>query len=92
MKYCYYISFSLSGLVSVACCVCVFCVLGGVLDILSAYIYYTWSYSEEPGYKGQPKNSSAITQPRDHMSMASQNGRPSRISGALKGDKQTSDY
>lgn len=33
MKYCFYISFSLSGLVSVACCVCVcvFCVLGGCL-------------------------------------------------------------
>lgn len=33
MKYCYYISFSLSGLVSVACCVCVcvLCVGGGCL-------------------------------------------------------------
>ena len=43
----------------------------------------TWSYSEAPGYRGQPRNSSAITQPRDHMSMASQKGRPRMISGAL---------
>ena len=44
----------------------------------------TWSYSDEPGYSGHPRNNSAMTQPRDHMSIASQNGRPSRISGALK--------
>lgn len=53
----------------------------------------TWSYSRAPGYKGQPRNSSAITQPRDHMSMASQNGRPKMISGALRGreDKISTD-
>jgi hypothetical protein len=44
----------------------------------------TWSYSEAPGYRGHPRNSSAITQPRDHMSIASQNGKPRMISGALK--------
>lgn len=43
----------------------------------------TWSYSEAPGYRGQPRNSSAITQPSDHMSIASQNGKPRMISGAL---------
>lgn len=43
----------------------------------------TWSYSDAPGYRGQPRNSSAMTQPRDHMSMASQNGKPRMISGAL---------
>lgn len=43
----------------------------------------TWSYSEEPGYRGQPRNNSAITHPRDHVSMASQNGRPRITSGAL---------
>ena len=46
-----------------------------------------WSYSDDPGQSGQPRKSSAMTQPRDHMSMASQNGRPSRISGALQVDR-----
>ena len=44
----------------------------------------TWSYSEAPGYSGQPRNSSAMTQPKDHISIASQNGKPRMISGALK--------
>lgn len=44
----------------------------------------TWSYSEAPGYRGHPKNNSAMTHPRDHMSIASQKGRPRMISGALK--------
>lgn len=44
----------------------------------------TWSYSEAPGYKGQPKKSSAMTHPRDHMSIASQKGKPRMISGALQ--------
>lgn len=44
----------------------------------------TWSYSEAPGYKGQPKNSSAMTHPNDHISIASQNGKPRMISGALQ--------
>lgn len=44
----------------------------------------TWSYSSAPGYSGHPRNSSAITHPNDHMSMASQNGNPSMISGALQ--------
>lgn len=43
----------------------------------------TWSYSEEPGYRGQPRKSSAMTQPSDHISIASQKWRPSKISGAL---------
>lgn len=48
-------------------------------------IYFTtWSYSSAPGYSGHPRNSSAITHPSDHMSMASQNGNPSMISGALQ--------
>lgn len=49
----------------------------------------TWSYSDAPGYRGQPRNSSAMTQPRDHMSMASQNGKPRMISGALLREKET---
>lgn len=49
----------------------------------------TWSYSDAPGYSGQPRNSSAITQPSDHMSMASQNGKPRIISGALVKKKKT---
>lgn len=44
----------------------------------------TWSYSEAPGYNGQPKNSSAMTHPNDHISIASQNGKPRIISGALQ--------
>lgn len=44
----------------------------------------TWSYSEAPGYKGQPKNSSAMTHPNDHISIASQKGKPRMISGALR--------
>ena len=44
----------------------------------------TWSYSEDPGYSGHPKNNSAITHPRDHISIASQNGKPRITSGALK--------
>lgn len=44
----------------------------------------TWSYSEAPGYKGQPKNSSAMTHPNDHISIASQKGKPRMISGALQ--------
>lgn len=44
----------------------------------------TWSYSEDPGYSGHPKNNSAITHPRDHISMASENGKPRMTSGALK--------
>lgn len=48
----------------------------------------TWSYSDAPGYRGQPKNSSAMTQPSDHMSMASQNGKPRMISGALVREKE----
>lgn len=42
-----------------------------------------WSYSDDPGYNGQPKKSSAITQPNDHISIDSRNGRPRIISGAL---------
>lgn len=51
----------------------------------TSYIVYsvTWSYSEEPGYSGHPRNNSAITHPRDHVSIASQNGRPRITSGAL---------
>ena len=45
---------------------------------------FTWSYSREPGYRGHPRKSSAITQPKDHISMASQNGSPKIISGALQ--------
>lgn len=48
----------------------------------------TWSYSDAPGYRGQPRNSSAMTQPSDHMSMASQNGKPRMISGALVREKE----
>ena len=44
----------------------------------------TWSYSEDPGYSGHPKNNSAITHPRDHISIASENGKPRITSGALK--------
>lgn len=54
---------------------------------VSVYTYtlysVTWSYSEDPGYSGHPRNNSAITHPRDHVSMASQNGRPRITSGAL---------
>ena len=50
--------------------------------------YTTWSYSEDPGYKGQPRYSSAITQPRDHISIASLNGRPRMTSGALERTNQ----
>lgn len=46
--------------------------------------FHTWSYSDAPGYRGHPKNSSATTQPKDHISIASQNGSPRIISGALK--------
>lgn len=49
----------------------------------------TWSNSRAPGYRGQPKKSSAITHPSDHMSMASQKGRPRMISGALKNQTNT---
>ena len=45
-------------------------------------MYRIWSYSELPGYNGHPKKSSATTHPKDHMSMASQNGKPKMISGA----------
>ena len=46
-------------------------------------MYRIWSYSDEPGYRGQPRNNSAITQPSDHISIDSQYGKPSKISGAL---------
>lgn len=46
-------------------------------------MYLIWSYSDDPGYNGQPKKSSATTQPSDHMSIASQKGKPKMISGAL---------
>lgn len=51
----------------------------------------TWSYSEDPGYSGHPKNNSAITHPRDHISIASENGKPRITSGALK-KKDTNCY
>ena len=46
-------------------------------------MYRIWSYSEAPGKRGQPRNSSASTQPSDHMSIASPYGSPRMISGAL---------
>lgn len=36
------------------------------------------SYSDEPGYNGHPKYNSATTQPNDHISIASQNGKPAK--------------
>lgn len=68
--------------------VCSFCQekqkTAALLPASTAISVPTWSYSEAPGYKGQPKNSSAITHPNDHISIASQNGKPRMISGALQ--------
>lgn len=47
-------------------------------------MYRIWSYSDDPGYSGQPRNNSATTHPSDHISIASQNAKPRIISGALK--------
>src|SRR5690625_2855906 len=30
----------------------------------------TWLYSDDPGKRGRPRNSSTTMQPKDHMSMA----------------------
>ncbi|KAK6034985.1 hypothetical protein COOONC_27512 [Cooperia oncophora] len=47
------------------------------------FTHLIWSYSLLPGYNGQPRKSSAMTHPRDHISIASRKGKPSMISGAL---------
>ena len=46
-------------------------------------MYNNWSYSVAPGNRGQPRNNSASTQPRDHISIASSYGTPKITSGAL---------
>ena len=42
------------------------------------------SCSEAPGNRGSPRNSSAATQPSDHMSMATLYGYPSRTCQAKR--------
>ena len=60
--------------------------MGKLLNFLIEYLINSinyFSYSRVGVYEFfLPRNSSATTHPRDHISMASQNGRPRMISGA----------
>jgi hypothetical protein len=41
----------------------------------------TWLYSLVPGKSGKPRKSSTTIQPKDHISMEVEYGRPSKTSG-----------